>query len=285
MKNEILNIVNKYSKYDIGIFITDNNYTFKYNEDKLFEAASCAKVFILIECVNQIHKQIISWDDKIIYSEEMNLPGLNSGIISCFDYGVSLTIRDYVKAMIIYSDNIATNTLINLLGLDRINATIADIGLKKTKIFSELNLLKYYKFACTTPFEYAHIFQNLLLGELISKEVCDDVLNILKRQKNSDMLYKGLPPMDMLFKGTEKSDIKYIASKSGSIVSIMDEMKNLRNDGGIVCTKYGSYIISIFISNIDDIQFNYDNIGIEIGGKINNVVYKYFKENEGKIDD
>ena len=58
-------------------------------------------------------------------------------------------------------------------------------------------------------------------------------------------------------------------------------MKNVRNDGGIVSTIYGDYIISIFISNIDDLQYNYDNKGIELGAKISKIIFEYFiKENK-----
>lgn len=39
-------------------------------------------------------------------------------------------------------------------------------------------------------------------------------------------------------------------------------MKNARNDDGIILTKYGDYILSIFISNLGDIRFNSNNKGV-----------------------
>ena len=54
-------------------------------------------------------------------------------------------------------------------------------------------------------------------------------------------------------------------------------MPNVRNDGGIISTKYGDYIFSIFISGVDDFQFNYDNKGIEIGAIINKCIYEEIK--------
>ena len=97
------------------------------------------------------------------------------------------------------------------------------------------------------------------------------------------MLVKYLPTMDLLFKGTNDSNINFIASKSGSIVWIKDEMKNARNDGGIISTKYGNYIISIFISNLDDLKFNVDNKGLEIGGQISKITYENFINNKGEL--
>ena len=60
-------------------------------------------------------------------------------------------------------------------------------------------------------------------------------------------------------------------------------MKNTRNDGGIISTIYGEYIISIFISDIDDLQFNYDNEGIELGAKIGKIIFNEFIKNRGEL--
>ena len=51
-------------------------------------------------------------------------------------------------------------------------------------------------------------------------------------------------------------------------------MPNVRNDGGIISTKYQDYIISIFISNIDDLSLDYDNKAIELGGQIGKYIYE-----------
>ena len=51
-------------------------------------------------------------------------------------------------------------------------------------------------------------------------------------------------------------------------------MPNVRNDGGIISTKYGDYILSIFISQVDDLRFDYDNKAIELGGKIGECAYE-----------
>ena len=116
----------------------------------------------------------------------------------------------------------------------------------------------------------------ILNGKMINEEVSKNILEVLKKQEKNDMLTKGLPVLDVLLKGTDDSIIKYIASKSGSIVWEGKEMKNLRNDGGIISTKYGNYIISIFISNLDDLQFNYDNAGIELGSQIHKIIFDEF---------
>lgn len=270
--------------YDIGFYIKDlYGNEIKYNENKVFESASCIKVFILIEYFRQVFNNEKSILDYFEYKKEDNIPGLNSGIIGSFDYGLKLTSKDYVTLMIIYSDNIATNKIIEYLGIDNINKTIKKLGFKDTYLFNELNLMKYFKFGQTTPYEYAKVYDMLLSNKVINEEVSKNCLEILKKQKYNDMLIKYLPAMDLLFKGTKDSNINYIASKSGSIVWIKDEMENARNDGGIISTKYGDYILSIFISNLDDIRFNSDNKGVEIGSQISKIIYEEFIENKGVL--
>ena len=225
----------KSTPYGIGFYIKDlKGNEIKYNENKIFESASCIKVFILIEYFKQIFENRKNALEYFEYKKEDNIPGLNSGIISTFDYGLKLTSKDYVTLMIIYSDNIATNKMIKYLGIDNINKTIKELGFKDTCLFNELNLIKYFKFGQTTPYEYAKVYDMLLNNEVINEEVSKNCLEILKKQKYNDMIVKYLPTMDLLFKGTKDSNINFIASKSGSIVWTKDEMKNARNDGGII---------------------------------------------------
>lgn len=283
LNDDLIKIV-KDTAYDVGFYIKDlHGNEIKYNENKKFETASCIKVFILIEYYKQIFEKKKDVLEHFEYKEEDNIPLLNSGVISNFDYGLKLTSKDVATLMIIYSDNIATNKMINYLGIDNINNTIKELGFENTCLFNELDFTKYSKLGQTTPYEYAKVYEMLLKNEIISEEVSKNCLKILKRQKNNDMLVKYLPTMDVLFKGSNSSNINYIASKSGAIVWTGDEIKNVRNDGGIISTKYGDYILSIFISNLDDLRFNFDNKGIELGGKISEIVYKNFIENKGKF--
>ncbi len=265
LEKKILSIIEN-CKYDIGIYITDMyNNRIKYNENSIFEAASCIKTFILIEYFKQVYERKISKDDYFEYTEADNIPGMNSGIIKNLDYGLKFRFKDYVTLMITESDNIAANKLIDYLGIDNINKTIQELGFKNTKLLHKINIPKYLELATTTPYEYARVFEMLYKGEIINKEISNNCLDILKRQEHKDMIEKYLPPLDMVLMGDSASNINYIASKSGGIVWKNDKVKNVRNDGGIISTRNGDYIISIFISNLDDLRCNFDNNGIEIG--------------------
>jgi beta-lactamase class A len=272
---EVIKNMIKQCGYKVGYYYNDSNGNkMSCNENDLFETASCIKLYIMIEYFRQIRDGIITGDEVIEYTINDNITGLNSGIISALSYGLKLSLKDYVVLMIIISDNIATNKLIDFLGIDNINKTIKDIGLEKTRLLNRLDFSKFKKFGISTPYEYALTYEKILNGELFSRELCDKMLEILKKQKSNDMLTKGLNQLDILFKGTDQSNIKYIASKSGTIVWETDEVENVRNDGGIIFTNNGYYIIAIFISDFKDLSFNYNNEAINLGSEINGLLYK-----------
>ena len=213
--------------YDIGIYIKDfKGHEIKHNENEIFESASCIKVFILIEYFKQVFENKISINDYFEYTKKDDILGLNSGIISSLDYGLKLTSKDYITLMIIYSDNIATNKIIDYLGIDNINNTIKQLGFENTYLYNKLNLMKYFKFGRTTPYEYTKAYDMLIHNKIINDVVSKNCLEVLKKQKYNDLLVKYLPARDLIFKGTDDSNIKYIASKSGSIVWTGNEKKN-----------------------------------------------------------
>ena len=57
-----------------------------------------------------------------------------SGLLQTFDVGLSPTYRDLVEQMIITSDNTATDIMIGVVGRDRVNAMLAELGFKDTRL-------------------------------------------------------------------------------------------------------------------------------------------------------
>lgn len=282
---QLQDLLHKWQKYDIGFYAEDKcENIISHNENRKYEAASCIKLFILIEYYKQIFNKKINLTDPFIYNKKYNVDGLNSGVIKDFNYGIKFTSEDLAMLMVLYSDNIATNILIDYLGIDNINNTIQELGFKNTKLLCKLNLLKYKKFGVTTPKEYAMVYKKILNDEIYNKEISSNVLNLLKKQSKSDILNKSLPQYDLLFKGkNNESVINYVASKSGCIIYTGNGMKNCRNDGGIISTIYGDYVISIFISDVDDLQFNYDNEGINCGAEICRAIFEKFIKSKGNL--
>ena len=97
------------------------------------ETASCIKIFILVEYYNQILKGLKSRDDLIKYNKESDYVENGSGLIQYLD-NLTITSKNMAILMMIVSDNIATNKIIDYLGFNNINNTIEQLGFKNTKL-------------------------------------------------------------------------------------------------------------------------------------------------------
>ena len=187
--------------------------------------------------------------------------------------------------MIIDSDNIATNIMIEYLGLENINKTIKLLGFKDTMLICpKLDFNFFKEIGRTTAKEYGELYIKLLNKEILNSEICEEILEILKKQLHNDLLIRKLPLKDLNDIGENDANIKYIASKSGGLGDKKYGIDNCRNDGGIIGTKFGFYIVSIFINNFNDCYWNRDNEAILVGGEINRILYENYIKNEGRFD-
>lgn len=276
--NELLN------NFDgkLSLYANDGKNCIKINDDEVVEAASCIKVFILIEYYRQIMTNEKSRDDILTYNYDNDYVKDGSGIIQYLDTNMSTSSKNMAILMIIVSDNIATNKLIEYLGYENINNTIKNLGFTKTKLIAKtLDFTKYNSIGVTTAYEYAEIYRKLLNKEILNKEICDEIIDILSKQQKRDMLIKNIVPKFLYEKGTDNGFINYIASKSGGLGGEYKDIVICRNDGGIFSTKCGDYIVSIFINNFADYYFYNDNPAIILGSKISQLLFETFKKNNG----
>ena len=98
--------------------------------DEPFESASTIKIFVLGCLYDQAEQGKARLDEVLTYEEKHFVDG--SGMIRSLGPGAQLRAADVATLMIICSDNIATNMLIDYLGLDTINAFIRSIGCAST---------------------------------------------------------------------------------------------------------------------------------------------------------
>ncbi|MCQ4922458.1 class A beta-lactamase-related serine hydrolase [Tissierella carlieri] len=259
----------------IGLYANDfKGNIIEINSDDKFETASTIKVFVLAELYKQIHENKINPHKILEYEKENYVVG--SGILRDLDYGVEMTAKSFATLMIIISDNIATNVLIDLLGIDNINNTCADLGLKDTILHNKIDFEKYSKLGTTTPRDYGRFFELLYKKELWSKEISEEMIDILKKQHYNTILTRDLPQYFLDSENTGDEELISIASKSGS-------MDACRNDGGIVYTPYGGYVISLFTKDfVDNLYYN-DHESYRFGGKVSRLMFDQYISLEGRF--
>lgn len=265
------------ASYDglMGIYVNDlKGNVLEINTQEKFETASCCKVFILGTLFDEVEKGNKSLSDMLVYSKDNFING--SGILRSLDFGVTLTAKNVATLMIIISDNIATNMMIDYLGIDTINDFIRRQGLTDTCLHNKIDFEKYDQLGTTTPKDYAAMFERIAKGELISAKASEQMLEILKMQHYNSMLTGNLPAYFLDSEDTGDEELIYVASKSGS-------MDACRNDGGIVSTPYGKYVIVLLNKNFGDPIYHSSHPATVFGSKISRLIFDQYLALQGAI--
>ena len=126
----------------MSVFVDDlHGHTVEIGADEEFETASTIKAYILAALYLQASRGKASLEEKITYKPEHFVDG--SGMLRALGVGASLKVKDAATMMIICSDNIATNMVIDYLGLDVINACIREMGFAHTVLHNPLHFDLY----------------------------------------------------------------------------------------------------------------------------------------------
>lgn len=183
------------------------------NADLVFTQASAIKVPILMEVYKQAKENKFALSDIRPLLPSNIVAG--SGILNVMVDPVNLSIRNLCVLMIGLSDNSATNTLIELVGMKNVNSTMQSLGFTNTKlqrkmidqaasIRNEENI--------STPGDAALIMKLLYEGKFIDKATSDGVLSILKNNPIANSkIASGLP-----------ADVK-LAFKTGGMGGVSTE--------------------------------------------------------------
>ena len=259
----------------MSVFVDDlRGHTLEMGAEEEFETASTIKAFILAALYLQAERGKADLEETITYRQSQFVDG--SGMLRALGVGAQLKVRDTATMMIICSDNIATNMIIDYLGLDTINDCIRQLGFARTVLHNPLHFDRYRQLGTTTPRDYAGLFARLAKGELVSREASRQMLGILRQQHYNTMLTADFPQYYLDCEETGAPELIWVASKSGS-------MNACRNDGGIVHTPYGEYVIVLMNKNFNDIIEYSDHPAMVYGARVSRMILDQILACEGRL--
>ncbi len=259
----------------MSVFVDDlHGSTVQIGADEEYETASVIKAFILAALYAQVERGKADLDALIPYEESQFVDG--SGMLRALGVGTRLKVRDTATMMIICSDNIATNMIIDYLGLDLINACIRELGFAHTVLHNPLHFDRYEKLGTTTPRDYAALLAQIAKGTLVSPQASAAMLGILRQQHYNTMLTHDFPQFYLDCEETGEPELIWVASKSGS-------MNACRNDGGIIHTPYGEYVIVLMNKNFHDIIEYNDHPAMVYGARVSRMILDQILACEGRL--
>lgn len=111
--------------------------SFEYRAAEPMSTASLIKFPVMIEAYRQAHEGKLNLQKHVTLTAEDKVPG--SGILTNhFSPGMSLSLRDAIQLMIAFSDNTATNLVIDQIGLAATSESMAKLKCPNTRIHSKV---------------------------------------------------------------------------------------------------------------------------------------------------
>ncbi len=225
------------------------------NENLPFPAASTIKLAIMAALLEGAAAGALQLENMMELTETMKTGG--DGILQSMESGRRFTLDELLEWMIVVSDNTAANIFIDLLGMESINHTIKNMGLRDTSLqrkMMDFDAAAEGRENIITAKDLAQLLEWIYKGQLISKQYSHKMLEILKRQQVKGRLDLYLPGEVL------------IAHKAG-------DLDQVEHDAGIVYLENNEYILCVLTKNVES-----NEMGREIIGRISRLVYEAFLE-------
>ena len=242
----------------VGISVIDlsSGQRFDVNESLMFPQGSAIKIPILIELFRRADRGELKLSDRLPVQRNNQVGG--SGLLQYFsDGGSELSLHDLAIAMVVLSDNSATNVLIDRLGMERVSQTMAEMGARQTKL--QRKMIRPEESArgnenLSTPKEAADLMARIARCDLpVSAASCARIRAILEIPKSGafrDAIPASVP----------------VAWKPGGI-------EGAQTAWGLVNVPGGPYVIAIMINyGVDDADMERPL------REISSAAYKYFTQ-------
>ena len=250
-------------KGDIGIYIHDlkHNRIVSINADTIFPTASVVKIPILIGIMSKIQTGELNYHQRLMFTDSL-LYREGDDILSDFKDSSTIELSKVMMLMITISDNCASLWLQGLSGGGtKINLLLDSLGLKATRVNSRTpgreNYRNIYGWGQTSPREIATLMEQIVKGEVISKELSEKMLRLLGRQYWDEEALSQIPA------GV------FVADKNGAV----DES---RNEVMYVNAKKNPYLLTIFTKNNKDRSWEANNEAWVLIRKLSALLWKYY---------
>ena len=194
------------------------------NADADFHAASTMKVPVMIEVLRAVDAGRLALDQRILLVNRFHSivdgspyaldAGEDSDSSVYAHIGERVSIRDLLERMIVRSSNLATNTLIALVGAAQADSTAHRLGAAHMRVLRGVEDGKAFTAGMnntTTSSDLAALLTHVERGDALSPPSAALMKAILLRQEFNEAIPAGVPP------GTP------VAHKTGSITGVLHD--------------------------------------------------------------
>jgi beta-lactamase class A len=236
------------------------------NADEVMPTASLIKIAVLIELYRQVQDDKLKPTERIALRAADKVPG--SGILTeHFSDGAEFSLRDAARLMIAFSDNTATNLVLDRVGIKSVNERMKEWGFAETRLNAKVyrgsttavdpERSRRYGLGSTTAREMVGILEQLQTGDRLRPESKKAILEHLSKNADKDKFKRLLP-----------ANVK-VWHKDGST-------SDTRTDAGLIQTPAGLVAVCVLTTENKDRRWQPDNAGNVLCARVAKEVYDHF---------
>ena len=162
--------------------------------DESFPAASVIKLPILLRALEMVGEGTARPNQMLRLTPWHRTGG--SGIFQHFRDGLRVTLEDACTAMIVLSDNTATNMVLDVTGIEPVNALLDRLGCPRTRLhryFGKPEMPGPPGPSQAVPHEVGRVLELLARRALLTPALCETAVRMLRRQHHRALIPRLLP--------------------------------------------------------------------------------------------
>lgn len=249
--------------------------SWSHNADAVMQTASLIKLAVMVDAYRQADSKTLDLGKTVTLTKDDKVQG--SGILtSHFSDGASFPVRDAVRLMMVYSDNTATNLVLDQVGIKNVNATMAMLGFPETRINAKVfkgsttsvdqERTKKYSLGSTTANDMVKLLELIHAEKAASPESCTAMLGHMKACTDKDTVMRFLPA------GT------VVAHKGGATNQVRTNAAILSVPTAADRKKTVPVAVCVLTNGNEDQRWVVDNAGQVAIAKIGKAVYDHFSK-------
>ncbi|MBK8986109.1 MAG: serine hydrolase [Chloroflexi bacterium] len=207
-------------RFALSALNLQTNETIRLRAEEIYPTASIIKLPLLLTLMQQVEAGLYSLDAPLMLRRADKIGG--SGLLQHLTPGLTMPIRDWAFLMMNISDNLATNVLIDHVGLEAVNEWLRENGYEDVRLQRKIDFGALAKdqrnLGTASPESLTRMMTAVFRRQHVSPAACDEMLRLMDGV-GADRVGRYLPFSPYSSEEPEEEKLR-LAGKTGSLMGM-----------------------------------------------------------------